>query len=127
MNDEVKAYFEGMNEMIDNQRKYGGNFPYSRGDMDALRTYNRCRKNGIEELECSELPWLEDVEDFVNTMKEAGAEFFIITDEGTALMECIHRMTDLGCSIDGTYRVTRINNWQEEKTILGIRMKINLD
>jgi len=96
--------------------------PYSLGAMNAFRCYedsdsSRSTVDGEDVLECTALPNLDFAEDFLKTLREAGAEEIILTDE-SGLLDFLHRMTGLGCTIQRN--IFSLG----EQTDYGIRLKI---
>lgn len=102
--------------------------PYSWGAMNAFRCYedsdiNHSTVDGEDVLECMALPNPAFAEDFLKTLREAEAEEIILTDE-SGLLEFLHRMTGLGCTIDKPCIIHRKIFNLDEQTDYGIRLKI---
>ena len=55
----------------------------------------------------SDLPWEKDYDDFVGTLRAAGIQTFVVTDQSTALMDGIYELTGRGCRLAGPATVTR--------------------
>lgn len=101
--------------------------PFTHGAMEACRAWMRSRENAASELDCNDLPAQEHLPDFVEVLKEAGAKTLAVTEDSTALMRNIHRLAELGCTLEGictvTHTVERFGSVREEQ-IPGLRFRL---
>ena len=95
---EIKAWYE-------EEKKHP--YPYSNGACRAYRAYAASQNNEASAFEVSDLPWEKDYDDFVGTLRAAGIQTFVVTDQSTALMDGIHELTSRGCRLTGPAAVTR--------------------
>lgn len=101
--------------------------PFTYGAMEACRAWTRSRENAASELECDGLPAQEHLPDFVGALKAAGAETLAVTEQSTALMGNIHRLAELGCTLEGICTVTHTEEQFGtigEKQIQGLRFRL---
>lgn len=107
---EIKAWYE-------EEKKYP--FPYSDGACKACRAYITSQNNHASAFEVSDLPWERDYDDFVSTLRAAGIQTFVVTDNSTALMDGIHELTSRGYILIGPADITRkedfFGSYQETK------------
>lgn len=76
----------------------------TRGQIYAYRAWEQTQRDVVDMFEVDSLPWgseLENgiMEEFVATLREAGVEQFAVTDHSTALMESLHALFALGCTL----------------------------
>ena len=98
MNEKIRNYFESLerNEKI------------SHGAGYAYRAYlDTCNNSNSEELIVNDLPFENDMSDFVETLRGAGLTTVLITDASTALLRNLHQLDELGCRFDGRCKATR--------------------
>ena len=126
MNEKVNAYFKGM--------VHDGKWTvdYTTGQRKAYFTC--CHSFGHSpdfssgELECNDLPWDNEMADFVRTLRESGAETLAVTDHSSGLMSGIHILISLGCTMEGICMVTRTDNrfgGTETEEVEGIRFRLH--
>ena len=98
------------------------------GQHCAYRAWRESLENNTSSFEVRELPWGNDVEvdmkSFVETLREAGVDHFIVTDESTALMKSLHALVAAGGALEGTATVTRKPPYWDEETRLGLEIRI---
>jgi len=128
MKKETIEYFEKMRDVVVRHDNDGSEQPYSIGALNAYRCYedsdiNHSTVDGGFVLECEAAPKTEFAEDFLKTLKEAGAEEVIFTND-SGLINFLHRMNALGCTIDQTCTVQKKIFNLDEQTDYGIRLKI---
>lgn len=112
----MNEYFKEMLNNIDKYDTTGDEeFPYSKGQMEALRAY----EEALEFINCSILPnedcaavvneclWDRDIPDFVETLQKAGIKEFHYISKNTGLLENIYYLAQEGWWIEGTCRITR--------------------
>ena len=95
--------------------------PFTRGQhlcIDAYGTAVACHRDIII---FNDFFWYEnDVVDFVSTLREAGIDKFILTYNGSHLMEQIHYYSNAGCSIEKC-----VKDESECFSFLGLEIIIN--
>lgn len=80
-----------------------------------------------DELEMDEFLWDREVEEFVDTLRKAGFQSFVYTNQSTAVMENIHHFVAAGCTLEGPCTLTKKSNrWGEEteEQVLGLRFRL---
>ena len=80
-----------------------------------------------DELEMDEFLWDREVEGFVETLRKAGIQSFVYTNQSTAVMENIHQFVAAGCTLEGPCTLTKkTERWGErsEDTVLGLRFTL---
>ena len=97
--------YTGFFKTMEAQSRAGEEFPSGAGY--AHRAWWKSKLQGSDTFECEDLPFENDLPDFVNTLKAAGVTRFAVTDRSTALMESMHCLANLGCSLEGLGKVTR--------------------
>ena len=116
--DETARYFKGLEKI--EKLSWGQHYAYHAW-LDSL-------KNDASTFEVNELPWgsnvKDDMKDFVETLREAGVDHFIVTDQSTSLMESLHVLVATGGTIEGTATVTRKPPYWDEETRLGLEIRI---
>ena len=103
-------------------------FPFSQGANKAYRAWASCVGRQEEEVEMDDFLWDRDVADFVDTLRKAGFDSFVYTNQSTAVMENLHQFAAQGCAMQGLCLITRRENrWGEEEPveIMGIRLTLN--
>ena len=85
-------------------------YPYTQGANVALIQYDRSCRNGSDEYEVDDLPWDDQMEDFVKTLRAAKVDKIVVTDQSTGLMDGIYGLTNLGCRMIGLHTITREND-----------------
>lgn len=94
-----KGDWDGVKEW-DKYEKEHFPYPYTAGQCDAFRAYDMNLRAGSKGFfEVKELPWENDTKDFVETMKAAGIQKFLVTDESTALMRVLFELSENGCKV----------------------------
>ena len=71
--------------------------------------------------------WEKEVEDFIDTLRQAGIATFVYTNQSTAVMENLHAFAAEGCRLEGLCTITRHENrWGEEEPyeVQGIRFSL---
>ena len=115
--DELKAW---------HKENDGIKFPFAQGAVKAYRAYYQSKENEQDELEMSDFLWDNEVHDFVETLRQAGIESFIYTNESTACMENLHAFAAEGCTLAGLATTKQKSRWlsDEPKEIKGIRFTL---
>ena len=91
-----------------NEREERFPFPLNRGESTAYRAWVDSVRNDSSIFEVADLPWNEDVVDFVETLRKAGITEIAVTDHSTALMDGLHALDAEGFHIVSTCVVRRI-------------------
>ena len=93
-------------------------FPYTAGQDAAYYAWDRSIRMKSSELESDELVYKTHLQDFVNTLREAGFTELVVTDTTSFLMDGLHELNKLGCTMKGLCEITRgINYYGEEETV----------
>lgn len=82
-------------------------FPYSDGAMKAYWAYQNVNYRGSDCFEVEDLPWPKDMKDFAETLKEAGIDAIVVTDQSTGLMDGIYGLNENGWKMGSLKIVTR--------------------
>ena len=82
-------------------------FPFSRGQTTAYNAWKESKDNGLEIVECRDLPWEKDFQDFIETLREARIEAIIVTDSAFRSKKYAHFFEEAGCIIVGTQKFIR--------------------
>ena len=72
--------------------------------------------------------WDWEVADFVDTLRRAGIDTFVYTNQSTAVMENLHAFAAEGCRLEGLCTITRRETrWGDEEPtgVQGIRFSLN--
>lgn len=97
-------------QAFDEREKEEFPFPYTPGENVALIQYDRSCRNGSDEYEVDDLPWDDQMEDFVKTLRAAKIQKIVVTDQSTALMDGIYGLTKYGCRMTSLHTITREND-----------------
>ena len=91
-------------------------FPYSQGAVKAYRAWAESNSRNEDEVEMNDFLWEKEVKDFIDTLRKAGIETFVYTNESTACMENLHDFAAEGCTLMGLCKITRQENrWGAEE------------
>ena len=93
--------------------------PESHGMNRAIRAYLESNDENLSELMVSDMPFMQDMDDFMGTIEAAGITEFLLCDTSTALMETLHYLMGHGWQITGTCEL----NTTPFTTRQGLRMK----
>lgn len=114
---------------FDNREKKEFPYPFTPGENAALVQYDRSLQNGSDEYEVDDLPWDDQMADFVKTLRAAKVQKIVVTDQSTALMDGIYGLTNLGCRMASLHTITRENDHRfgsrEPEKKDGIAFEIN--
>ncbi|HRU98619.1 MAG TPA: hypothetical protein P5092_14445 [Ruminococcus sp.] len=99
--------FEQMDSKIYERKSSGQKSGYSLGARKALWNYNDSKRHNSSEYEVTDLPNESDMEDFLSTLRIAKIATFVVTAKNTALIEALHQMRRLGCTVYGLDTITR--------------------
>jgi len=98
---------------------------YNNGQCIAYRAYNNY-KNGIYPCFVVDENFYvdSDVKDFLDTLREAEVETFILTCKSTALMENIHWLVEYGCVLAETCKIIKYSEYCNFEH-LGLMFRVN--
>ena len=117
--EELKAWYAEKEAMKD---------PLTNGEYKAYRAFEYSLEKGNRDFELEDFLWDREVADFIGTLRRAGIEEFIYSNQSTAVMENIHGFIAEGCTLEGACTFKRTDRrWgeEEETTVLGLRFKVN--
>ena len=103
-------------------------FPFEQGACKAYRAWATSISRQEDELEMDDFLWDKEVSDFVETLRSAGIETFVYTNQSTAVMENLHQFAAAGCTMEGLCTITRQENrWGDEEPtkVMGIRFSLD--
>ena len=93
--------------------------PESHGMNRAIRAYLESNDENLSELMVSDMPFMQDMDDFMGTIEAAGITEFLLCDNSTGLMESLHYLLGHGWAVGGTCELEA----SYHTTLLGLRMK----
>lgn len=103
-------------------------FPFESGVSKAYRAWATSNIRQEAELEMDDFLWDKEVRDFIDTLRKAGIETFVYTNQSTAVMENLHSFAAEGCTMLGLCTITRRENrWGDEEPyeVMGIRFSLS--
>ncbi len=115
---ELKAWYE---------EDAAAKFPFESGVSKAYRAWAQSLSRKETELEMDDFLWNKEVRDFLETLRSAGIETFVYTNQSTAVMENLHAFAAEGCTMLGLCTITRQESrWGEEEPyeVQGIRFRL---
>ena len=115
---ELKAWYE---------EDAAAKFPFESGVSKAYRAWAQSLSRKETELEMDDFLWDKEVRDFLETLRSAGIETFVYTNQSTAVMENLHAFAAEGCTMLGLCTITRQESrWGEEEPyeVQGIRFRL---
>ena len=119
--------FEQMDRKIYERISNGQKSGYSLGARKALWNYKDSKRHNSSEYEVTDLPDETDMEDFISALRIAKITSFVVTARNTALIEALHQMRRLGCTVHGLDTITRNDTEYRvmgEYEVEGIRIMI---
>ena len=99
--------FEQIDRKIYERKSNGQKSGYNLGTRKALWNYKDSRRHNSNEYEVTDLPNESDMEDFLNALRIAKVTTFVVTAKTTVLIESLHQMRRLGCTVYGLDIITR--------------------
>ena len=115
--EELKAWYKEEEENFQ--------YPISAG---ACKAYRAWRYSEIDEVVMAHNIWDRERHDFIDTLRKAGIQTLVVTNQSTGLMEDMHGYVAEGCTMLGLCTITKKDTcWGEEKEeqIMGIRFQLN--
>ena len=104
---DISYTFEQMDRNICERKSNGQKSGYSLGARKALWNYKDSKRHNSSEFEVTDLPSESDMEDFLSTLRIAKVTTFVVTAKSTVLIEALHQMRRLGCTVYGLDTITR--------------------
>ena len=117
--EELKAWYE---------EDKAAAFPFPQGASKAYRAWAGSISRKEDEVEMEDFLWETEVHDFIDTLRRAGIQTFVYTNQSTAVMENLHAFAAEGCTMDGLCTITRHEDrWGDEEPteVMGIRFSVN--
>lgn len=102
-------------------------FPISQGACKAYRVWQRSISRKEDEVEMDDFLWEKEVKDFVEAFRNAGIKTFVYTNQSTAVMENLHQLAAVGCTMQGLCTITRQETrWGDEEPteVMGVRFSL---
>lgn len=124
---DANTTFEMMDRTIYERKTNGQKSSYSLGARKALWNYNDSKRHNSSEYEVTDLPDENCMADFIETLRTAGITTFVVTAKNTALIEALHQMRRLGCTVYGLDTITRNDTEyrvMDDYEVEGIRITI---
>lgn len=104
---ETNNFFEQMDAKICERKSSGQKSGYSLGARKAMMNYSDSKRHNSSEYEVTDLPNEDCMKDFIETIRLAEITTFVITAKTTVLIEALHQMRKLGCTVYGLDTITR--------------------
>ena len=101
------------------------NFPFAYGQCKAYRAWCSSVKYNCEIFVLDDFLWDDEVDDFIQTLKEAGIKEFAYMNSSTAVMNNIHGFINGGYDFAGLYEIQNKNKYVDD-VVKGIRFKMAL-
>lgn len=102
--------------------------PFPQGASKAYRAWAGSISRKEDEVEMDDFLWEKEVHDFIESLRKAGIQTFVYTNQSTAVMENLHAFAAEGCKMDGLCTITRHEErWGDEEPnkVMGIRFSVN--
>ena len=116
--EELKAWYKEEEEQFQ--------YPISAG---ACKAYRAWRYSETDEVIMDDFTWEgQETHDFIDTLRKAGIQSLVVTNQSTGLMRNLHDFAAEGCTMQGLCTITKKENrWGEEteEQIMGIRFSLN--
>ena len=94
-------YLDGLIEKYTEKKQA----PESHGMNRAIIAYLHTNDAGLSEYMVDDMPFSNDMDDFMGTIEAAGIVEFLLCDDSTALMESLHYLLAHGWQVAGTCEV----------------------
>lgn len=111
------------NEWYEKNDKLKREFPFTGGQCKAYRAWQSSVRYGDEIIILDEFLWDDEVDDFIQTLKEAGIKEFAYMNSSTAVMNNIHGFINSGYDFAGLYEIQNKNKYVDN-VVKGIRFKL---
>ena len=99
-------------------------YPISAGACKAFRAW---RYSETDEVIMDDFTWDRERRDFIDTLRKAGIQTLVVTNQSTGLMEDLHGYAAEGCEMLGLCTITKKSDrWGEEteEQVMGIRFRL---
>ena len=96
-----------------------GRRPESFGMSRAIMAYLDTNDSGVAEFMVGDMPFLQDMDGFMEAVEAAGTTEFLLCDNSTGLMESLHYLLGHGWAVGGTCELEA----SYHTTLRGLRMK----
>ena len=102
-------------------------FPYESGAMKAYHAWANSITRKGDEIEMDDFLWDREAYDFIDTLRKAGIQTFVYTNQSTAVMGNLHAFAAEGCTMEGLCTIDRKSRWENEEPtkVMGIRIRVN--
>lgn len=93
------------------------------------RGYLCAKENNLEYITINNMGFfhheneIEEMKLFKQNLIEADIKYFVISDSSSGLMDDIHTLYNLGCSIEKNYTHEYTDKWGDKDTIKGLLFK----
>lgn len=112
-----------VHEWYEKYDKIKKNFPFTGGQCKAYRAWCSSVKWNYEIFVLDEFLWDDEVDDFIQTLKEVGIKEFAYMNDSTAIMNNIHGFINGGYDFAGLYEIQNKNKYIDD-VVKGIRFKL---
>lgn len=122
----IETYGWNSPEMGEWYRKYDEikkNFLFKGGQRKAYRAWCSSVRWNHEIFVLDEFLWDNEVDDFIQTLKEAEIKEFAYMNSSTAVMDNIHGFINGGYDFAGLYEIQNKNKYTDD-VVKGIRFKL---
>ena len=96
-----------------------GQRPVNFGMSRAIMAYLDTNDSGVAEFMVGDMPFLQDMDGFMEAVEAAGITEFLLCDNSTGLMESLHYLLGHGWAVGGTCEL----EVSQHTTLRGLRMK----
>ena len=114
-----------VHEWYEKYDKIKKNFPFNGGQCKAYRAWCSSVRWNHEIFVLDEFLWDDEVDDFIQTLKEAEIKEFVYMNSSTAVMNNIHGFINGGYDFAGLYEIQNKNKYVDD-VVKGIRFKMAL-
>lgn len=111
------------NEWYEKYDEIKKNFPFNGGQCKAYRAWCSSVRWNHEIFVLDEFLWDDEINDFIQTLKEAGIKEFAYMNNSTAVMNDIHGFINGGYDFAGLYKIQNKNKYTDD-VVKGIRFKL---
>ena len=98
-------------------------FPFTGGQCKACRAWCSSVRWNHEIFVLDEFLWDDEIDDFIQILKEAGIKEFVYMNSSTAVMNNIHGFINGGYDFAGLYEIQNKNKYVDD-VVKGIRFKL---
>lgn len=125
----IKTYGWGSSETYEWYKEYDEikkNSPFTRGQCKAYRAWCSSVKWDHKIIVLDEFLWDDEVDDFIQTLKEAGIKEFAYMNSSTAVMDNIYSFINGGYDFVGSYLIQNKKKYGDD-VAKGIRFKLKTE